>query len=95
LLCRIYKNEVGVKLKDGRVSNLGERDYIIKAPAGESNVSGVLISRVIGKPAVMFAAPIIIKPIDAIRSVVRHAHETTEQVRTGSDEIQTDIMERR
>jgi methyl-accepting chemotaxis protein len=30
----------------------------------------------------------MVKDIDSIRSVVRQAHETAEQVRTGSDEIQ-------
>jgi methyl-accepting chemotaxis protein len=47
-------------IKDDSTSNLADRDYIIKSLAGESVVSDVLISRVIGKPVVMFAAPIIV-----------------------------------
>ncbi|MDR2245830.1 MAG: methyl-accepting chemotaxis protein [Treponema sp.] len=47
-------------IKDDSTSNLADRDYIIKSLAGESVVSDVLISRVIGKPVVMFAAPIFV-----------------------------------
>jgi methyl-accepting chemotaxis protein len=47
-------------IKENTVSNLGDRDYIIKSLAGNSVVSDVLISRVIGKPVVMFAAPILV-----------------------------------
>jgi methyl-accepting chemotaxis protein len=46
-------------IKDDSLSNLADRDYIIKALGGSSVVSDVLISRVIGKPVVMFAAPIL------------------------------------
>jgi methyl-accepting chemotaxis protein len=47
-------------IKDDSISNLADRDYIIKSLAGEPVVSDVLISRVIGKPVVMFAAPIFV-----------------------------------
>jgi methyl-accepting chemotaxis protein len=47
-------------VKDGSFSNLADRDYIIKALAGKPVVSDVLISRVIGKPVVMFATPIFV-----------------------------------
>jgi methyl-accepting chemotaxis protein len=47
-------------IKDGSTSNLADRDYIIKSLAGEPVISDVLISRVIGKPVVMFAAPIFV-----------------------------------
>jgi methyl-accepting chemotaxis protein len=47
-------------IKDDSTSNLADRDYIIKALAGQSVVSDVLISRVIGRPVVMFAAPIFV-----------------------------------
>ncbi|MDR0709690.1 MAG: cache domain-containing protein, partial [Spirochaetaceae bacterium] len=47
-------------IKDESTSNLADRDYIIKALAGENAVSDVLISRVIGKPVLMFAAPIMV-----------------------------------
>jgi methyl-accepting chemotaxis protein len=46
-------------IRDDSVSSLGDRDYIIKAMAGQANVSDVIISRVIGKPVIMFAAPIM------------------------------------
>jgi methyl-accepting chemotaxis protein len=45
-------------IKDDSTSNLADRDYIIKALAGQRVISDVLISRVIGKPVVMFAVPI-------------------------------------
>jgi methyl-accepting chemotaxis protein len=47
-------------IKDGSTSNLGDRDYIIKSLAGQMVVSDVLISRVIGRPVVMFASPIFV-----------------------------------
>jgi methyl-accepting chemotaxis protein len=47
-------------IKDESVSNLADRDYIIKSLAGQSVISDVLISRVIGKPVVMFAVPILV-----------------------------------
>jgi methyl-accepting chemotaxis protein len=46
-------------IKDDSQADLADRDYIIKALTGKSVVSDVLISRVIGKPVVMFAAPIM------------------------------------
>jgi methyl-accepting chemotaxis protein len=45
-------------VKDESRSNLADRDYIIKALSGESAVSDVIISRVIGKPVLMAASPI-------------------------------------
>jgi methyl-accepting chemotaxis protein len=47
-------------MKDNSVSDLSDRDYIIKSLAGQQVVSDVIISRVIGKPVVMFAAPIFV-----------------------------------
>jgi methyl-accepting chemotaxis protein len=47
-------------IKEDTTSDLGDRDYIIKALAGQSVVSDVLISRVIGRPVVMFAAQILV-----------------------------------
>ncbi|MDR2742789.1 MAG: cache domain-containing protein [Treponema sp.] len=46
-------------IKDNIISNLAERDYIIKALAGGQAVSDVLISKVINKPVVMYAVPIM------------------------------------
>ncbi|MGB4658503.1 MAG: methyl-accepting chemotaxis protein [Mobilitalea sp.] len=69
LLSQLEKTEfmdIGVVLPDGTTyytdgseSQLGDRDYVIKAFAGEANVSDVIISRVTNKPVVMVAAPII------------------------------------
>jgi methyl-accepting chemotaxis protein len=47
-------------IKDETTSNLADRDYIIKALAGKSAVSDVIISRVIGKPVLMVASPIMV-----------------------------------
>jgi methyl-accepting chemotaxis protein len=47
-------------IREDNVSDLADRDYIIKALAGEAVISDVLISRVIGKPVVMFAVPIFV-----------------------------------
>lgn len=50
----------GERLYDtsGATSNLADRDYFIKAMQGEANVSDILISRVSGKPVIVFAAPV-------------------------------------
>jgi methyl-accepting chemotaxis protein len=47
-------------IKDDSTSNLADRDYIVKSRAGQSVVSDVLISRVTGRPVVMFAVPILV-----------------------------------
>ncbi|MDR3337896.1 MAG: methyl-accepting chemotaxis protein [Treponema sp.] len=47
-------------IKDGTTANLADRDYVKKALSGKTAVSDVLISRVIGKPVLMFAAPIVV-----------------------------------
>ncbi|MDR0730920.1 MAG: methyl-accepting chemotaxis protein [Treponema sp.] len=47
-------------IKDATTSNLADRDYIVKALSGQQAVSDVLISRVIGKPVLMFAVPIMV-----------------------------------
>ncbi len=43
---------------DGETADLGDRDYVIQAFEGETNVSDVIISRVTGGPVVMMATPI-------------------------------------
>ena len=63
---RIDSMDIGLVFPDGTThyvtddstANLGDRDYVIKAFAGQSNVSDVLISRVINRPVVMLASPI-------------------------------------
>ncbi|MDR1893202.1 MAG: Cache 3/Cache 2 fusion domain-containing protein, partial [Spirochaetales bacterium] len=47
-------------MKEDTTSNLSDRDYIIKALAGESVISDVLVSRVTNRPVVMFAVPIMV-----------------------------------
>jgi methyl-accepting chemotaxis protein len=44
---------------DESVSELGDRDYVMKALQGEANVSDVIISRVTGEPVIMVAVPIM------------------------------------
>lgn len=43
---------------DSPSADLGNRDYIINAFAGRTNMSNVIISRVINKPVIMLATPI-------------------------------------
>ncbi len=43
---------------DGTTAELGDRDYVKKAFAGEINISNLIISRVINEPVLMYAAPI-------------------------------------
>jgi methyl-accepting chemotaxis protein len=47
-------------IQDETTSNLADRDYIIQALSGKNAVSDVIISRVIGKPVLMVAVPIIV-----------------------------------
>ncbi len=46
------------RYSDGSESQLGDRDYVMKAFNGEPNISDVLISRVTGEPVMMVAVPI-------------------------------------
>lgn len=43
---------------DGSTADLADRDYIIRAFNGETNVSDLIVSRVTGEPVLMYAAPI-------------------------------------
>jgi methyl-accepting chemotaxis protein len=61
----VDRNGIAHYIKDDSFSNLADRDYIIKALAGQPVISDVLISRVIGKPVVMFAAPIRVDDVTA------------------------------
>ena len=42
----------------GKTSQLGDREYVKKAFAGNTNISQVIMSRVVGKPVIMLATPI-------------------------------------
>jgi methyl-accepting chemotaxis protein len=44
---------------DESESELGDRDYVIKALEGNANISDVLISRVTGEPVIMVAVPVL------------------------------------
>jgi len=65
-ISRIGCLELGLVYPDGNTryvtddstAYLGDRDYVITAFSGKSNVSDVLISRVINRPVVMLAAPV-------------------------------------
>ncbi|MGM0508958.1 MAG: methyl-accepting chemotaxis protein [Fusobacteriota bacterium] len=43
---------------DGTRASLGDRSYVKKAFDGETNLSDIIISRVVGKPVIMAATPI-------------------------------------
>lgn len=47
-----------VKYSDGTVNQLGDREYVKKALAGEPNVSDIIISRVTNEAVLMYATPI-------------------------------------
>lgn len=46
------------KYTDGSTADLGDRDYVKRALAGDAVVSDVIISRVTGEPVIMYASPI-------------------------------------
>jgi methyl-accepting chemotaxis protein len=56
----VSRDGVAQYMKDESTANLADRDYVVKALAGDAAVSDVLVSRVIGKPVLMFAAPIMV-----------------------------------
>ncbi|WP_312700825.1 methyl-accepting chemotaxis protein [Sedimentibacter sp.] len=47
-----------VKYSDGTVNQLGDREYVKKALAGEANVSDIIISKVTNEAVLMYATPI-------------------------------------
>ncbi|MCL1836854.1 MAG: methyl-accepting chemotaxis protein [Treponema sp.] len=54
----VYPDGEAHYVRDPQVTNLGDRDYVIRAFTGENAVSDVLISRALNKPVVMFASPV-------------------------------------
>ncbi|MDR3342120.1 MAG: methyl-accepting chemotaxis protein [Treponema sp.] len=75
-------------IKDDTISNLADRDYVIKALAGQQVTSDVIISRVIGKPVVMFAVPIRDGAGRTVGALVGRRdgsalHEVTKNVKVG------------
>jgi methyl-accepting chemotaxis protein len=57
-LAIVGKDGIAHYVKGRNTSNLGDRDYIQKALAGEQAISDVIISKVLGKPVVMNAVPV-------------------------------------
>ena len=55
----VYPDGTAHYVSDNSTAYLGDRDYVIRAFAGESNVSDVLISRVINAAVVMLATPVL------------------------------------
>lgn len=46
------------KYSEGNTADLGDREYVRKALAGEANVSDIILSKVTGELVLMYAAPI-------------------------------------
>ena len=55
----VYPDGTTRYVTDNSTTNLGDRDYVQSALAGKPVVSDVLISRVINKPVIMLAAPVL------------------------------------
>lgn len=55
---------------EGNTADLANRDYIQRAFAGESNMSNVIISRVINKPVIMLAAPVVDQQSGQVKAVI-------------------------
>lgn len=54
----------------GNTADLGNRSYIIKAFENQTNMSEVIISRVVNKPVIMLATPIRDKSSQAVKGVL-------------------------
>ncbi|EGJ51900.1 methyl-accepting chemotaxis protein [Desulfocurvibacter africanus] len=54
----IVGNDGVARYTDGSTAKLGDRSYVKQAFAGETNMSDVIISRVINAPVIMLATPI-------------------------------------
>ena len=54
----------------GKTANLANRSYIIKAFENQTNMSDVIISRVINKPVIMLATPIRDKTTKQVKAVL-------------------------
>jgi methyl-accepting chemotaxis protein len=68
---------------DGSSANLGDRDYVKKALSGQMAVSDVLISRLINKPVVMCAVPIMSGGRIAGALIARHGADLLSETVTG------------
>ena len=54
----------------GNTADLGNRSYIIKAFENQTNMSDVIISRVVNKPVIMLATPIRDKKTNKVKAVL-------------------------
>ncbi len=54
----------------GNTADLGNRSYIIKAFENQTNMSNVIISRVVNKPVIMLATPIRDKATQKVKAVL-------------------------
>ncbi len=54
----VVKPDGNAYYSDGTISQLGDREYVVKALNGEKNVSDVIISRVTNSAVLMYAVPI-------------------------------------
>jgi methyl-accepting chemotaxis protein len=55
----VYPDGTTRYVSDNSTANLGDRDYIIKAFGGNLAISDIIISRVINRPVLMLAVPIL------------------------------------
>ena len=58
-IATVTPNGIASYALEGTTADLRDRDYIKKALAGKPACSDVIISKVIGKPVVMFAVPVV------------------------------------
>lgn len=66
-----WVNQAGIAhYPEGNTADLGNRDYVINAFNGLSNMSNVIISRVINKPVIMLATPIYAANSQAVHGVL-------------------------
>lgn len=66
-----WVNAAGIShYSEGNTADLGNRSYIIKAFEGQTNMSDVIISRVINKPVIMLATPIRDKTTKNVKAVL-------------------------
>jgi methyl-accepting chemotaxis protein len=87
-LAIVSPNGTARYMKGNTTAELGDRDYVQKALAGEAAVSDVLISQVTNEPVMMFAVPI--RSGGAVRQVLigrkngTFLYETTKNIGIGS-----------
>ena len=66
-----WVNAAGIShYPEGNTADLGNRSYIIKAFENQTNMSDVIISRVINKPVIMLATPIRDKTTQKVKAVL-------------------------